>query len=108
MDLIVQLPQAIDFDGTPRTAILVVVDRLTKRAQFFPCNDTVTATDIAGTLHQKVFPFMGYPGKLSLTVVPNLHPRSLKSFVNSSIFALPCPPHTTHRQTDRQNKSISC
>jgi hypothetical protein len=48
MDLIVQLPEATDFDGTPCTAIQVVVERLTKRACFFPCNNTVTVLQLWG------------------------------------------------------------
>jgi hypothetical protein len=109
MDLIVQLPEAIDFDGTPRTAILVVVDRLTKRARFFPCDDTVTATDIAGTLHQKVFPFHGIPRQIISDRGPQFASKVFKEFckllhICSSMSTAYHPQ--TDGQTERVNQSL--
>ncbi len=53
-DLITQLPES---DGY--TAICVVVDRLTKRAHFYPITNEFSAKDMAELLYNQVWPLHG-------------------------------------------------
>ena len=50
MDLITQLPESDGFN-----AIMVVVDRLTKRAHFFPITNEFSARDLANILYERVW-----------------------------------------------------
>ena len=50
MDLITQLPESDGFN-----AIMVVVDRLTKRAHFFPIMNEFSAQDLANILYERVW-----------------------------------------------------
>jgi hypothetical protein len=56
IDLITQLPPSAGY-----TAIVVVVDRLGKRAHFFPHYNTCSATDVADILFNQVFKHHGIP-----------------------------------------------
>ena len=64
MDLFTQLPESKDTNDTPRTAIIVVVDRFTKQAHFFAHNDTCTATDVANIFYNQVFKLHGIPRQI--------------------------------------------
>jgi hypothetical protein len=61
VDLITQLPESINKDRNGWTAIMVVVDCLTKQAHFFPANNNITALDCMRVLYQHVFKFHGIP-----------------------------------------------
>ena len=56
MDFIEQLPSSDGF-----TAILVVVDRLTKQSIFIPTTDEVTSAELAKLFVQHVFAKHGVP-----------------------------------------------
>lgn len=56
VDLITQLPESDGFD-----AICVVVDRLTKRAHFFPITNEFSAKDLANLLYERVWTAHGLP-----------------------------------------------
>ena len=60
-DLITQLPISSNTNGTPKTAILVVVDRFTKRALFFSTTDNCSAIEVAEILYDRVFRDHGLP-----------------------------------------------
>src|SRR6266542_3662705 len=60
MDLIEQLPASAGF-----TAILVVVDRLSKQGIFIPTHDTLTAVQLAGLFVLHVFSKHGVPGHVT-------------------------------------------
>jgi hypothetical protein len=64
IDLITQLPGSVDSDGKTRTAIVVVVDRLTKRAHFFPQDNSWTAQQVATILYEQVFQHHGLPRQI--------------------------------------------
>ena len=56
MDFIVDLPPSKGFDS-----IFVVVDRLTKKAHFVPCNKIVTSEEIARLFIDNVYKYHGLP-----------------------------------------------
>ncbi|KAL7277513.1 hypothetical protein ACG7TL_008434 [Trametes sanguinea] len=56
VDLITQLPESFG-----HTAICVVVDRLTKRAHFFPIKNEFSAKDLAELLYERIWPLHGLP-----------------------------------------------
>jgi hypothetical protein len=60
MDLIEQLPASSGY-----TAILVVVDRLSKQGVFIPTHDTLTAVQLAGLFVLHVFSKHGVPGHVT-------------------------------------------
>ena len=60
MDLITGLP--ITTEGYD--ALVVVVDRLTKMTHFFPCNTTVTATQLARLFLDNIFRLHGIPSSI--------------------------------------------
>jgi len=60
MDLIEQLPASAG-----HTAILVVVDRLSKQGIFIPTHDTLTAVQLAGLFVLHVFSKHGVPGHVT-------------------------------------------
>ena len=60
MDFIEQLPQSGSF-----TAILVVVDRLTKQGIFIPTDDTITSATLATLFVQHVFSKHGVPSHVT-------------------------------------------
>ena len=62
IDFIVKLPPSIPKGGaTPYDSILVVVDRLTKMAHFEPCNESITASELAWLFLKVVFKYHGIP-----------------------------------------------
>src|SRR5258708_7584954 len=56
MDFIEQLPPSNGF-----TAILVVIDRLSKESVFIPTMDTITAVEVADTFVTHIFAKHGIP-----------------------------------------------
>ena len=64
IDLITQLPASADLSGNPKTAIVVIVDRFTKRALFFGSQDSCTALEVAQILYEHVFKDHGLPRQI--------------------------------------------
>ncbi len=63
IDFIVKLPPSISRGrSTAFDSILVVVDRLTKMAHFEPCNESITASELAWLFLKVVFKHHGIPG----------------------------------------------
>lgn len=63
IDFIVKLPPSISKGNTTAfDSILVVVDRLTKMAHFEPCNESITASELAWLFLKVVFKHHGIPG----------------------------------------------
>jgi hypothetical protein len=99
MDYVVQLPR------TPRghDAILVVVDRLTKRAHFIPTRTNVTAVETAQLFIDNVFRLHGLPR----TIVTDRDARFMGNFWRSlfSLLDVKLTPSTAfHPQTDGQTE----
>ncbi len=61
MDFIKQLPALEGF-----TAILVVIDRLTKQALFIPTHDTIDSPQLARLFLTHIFTKHGTPGHITL------------------------------------------
>jgi hypothetical protein len=61
VDLITQLPLSINDNGNTWDTIMVVVDRLTKRAHFFPCGSNITAIQVATVFYEHIFPLHRLP-----------------------------------------------
>ena len=59
VNLITQLPESDGYD-----AICVVVDRLTKRAHFYPITNEFSAKDLAELLYNRVWPLHGLPSQI--------------------------------------------
>lgn len=78
-DLITQLPESDGYN-----AICIVVDRLTKRAHFFPITNEFSAKDLARLLYymKEYGPYMGYRYRLSPIVVCNMQQKYSKNGVN--------------------------
>ena len=56
MDLITQLPESLGFN-----AILVIVDRLTKRAHYLAVTNEFSAKDLANIMYERYYPLHGLP-----------------------------------------------
>ena len=56
VDLITQLPKSGEYD-----AICVVVDRLLKRAHFYPITNRFSAKDLARLFYDRLYPLHGLP-----------------------------------------------
>ena len=98
MDFIVQLP-----DSKGYTAILVVVDRLTKMAHFIPTTDTVTASDTLDLFLSRVFAYHGLPDD----IVSDRGSVFTSSFMQSAMESLGITQNLStayHPQTDGQTE----
>lgn len=62
IDFIVHLPPSGEFKQF--TAIMVVVDRLTKRAHFIPTSDNISAKELANLLYLRIYPNHGLPKQI--------------------------------------------
>jgi hypothetical protein len=59
MDFIVKLPVSHGYDS-----IWVVCDRLTRAAHFVPCNETISAPDLAWLFLDRIFRLHGLPSSI--------------------------------------------
>jgi transposase InsO family protein len=59
MDFIVKLPLSQGFDS-----ILVIIDLLSKATHFIPCNETMTAKDLAKIFRREFFRLHGLPDRI--------------------------------------------
>ena len=104
MDLIEQLP---DSDGS--TAILVVVDRLTKMSLFIPTTNSVTADGIARMFVEHVFSKHGVPSDVVSdrgTEFTSHFWRSLGTLLDMKLnFSTAFHPQT-NGQTERTNQTL--
>ena len=60
MDFVVKLPPSMR-NNIAYDSILVVVDRYTKMAKYFPCMETMTAVDLADLFLDNILPLYGAP-----------------------------------------------
>jgi hypothetical protein len=101
MDLIVKLPKSNGFDS-----IFVVVDRRTKMSHFIPCNETVTAQDLAVLYRDNVFKLHGLPED----IVSDRGPQFTSKFWKSlwKILGVKISLSTSfHPQTDGQTERVN-
>jgi Integrase core domain. len=64
MDMIVGLPPSADGESKAYDAILVVVDRYTKMAKYFPIRNTLNAAELADLFHKKIVCNYGTPSSI--------------------------------------------
>jgi hypothetical protein len=101
MDFIEQLPDSEGF-----TAILVVVDHLTKQALFIPTHDTITSTQLAELFIFHVFSKHGVPSH----VTSDRGSKFVSCFFHSLRKALNMKLHFTsgyHPEGDRQMERVN-
>lgn len=108
-DLITQLPESQDLAGNPRTAIIVVVDRLTKRAHFYATTDQCTATEVAEVMYEHVFRLHGIPRQIISDRGTQFASKVFQEFckklgIKSSMSTAYHPE--TDGQTERVNQSL--
>jgi hypothetical protein len=101
MDFIEQLPPSNGY-----TAILVIIDRLSKESLFIPTTDTATAIDVADAFVTHVFA-TGSPFTCHPIAVPSSPPISSDPSVPSSTCAYISLPVTTRQPTDKLNASTA-
>ena len=58
-DLIIQLPESEGYN-----TILVVIDRLTKKAHYFTITNKFSAKDLANILYERIYPLHGLPAQI--------------------------------------------
>jgi hypothetical protein len=109
IDLITQLPESNNEEGHKCTAIIVVVDRLTKRAHFFAHNDNCTSADVAEILFNRVFTLHGLPKQIVSDRGTHFSSRVFKEFcqklgIKSSMSTAYHPQ--TDGQTERVNQTL--
>ena len=64
MDMITGLPPSADADSKAYDAILVIVDRFTKMAKYFPVRKTIRAVDMAQLFHDRIVYAFGTPASI--------------------------------------------
>jgi transposase InsO family protein len=64
MDFITGLPDSKGFNGRVYDSVLVVVDRFSKMARYFPVTKTIDAPQLADLLYNKVVMFTGPPDSI--------------------------------------------
>jgi transposase InsO family protein len=102
MDFVVELPRT----KKGHDAILVVVDRLTKRAHFCPTTTDATAPDTARVFIDNIFRLHGLPR----TIVSDRDPRFTSKFWKAlfEILEVKLKPSTAyHPQTDGQTERVN-
>lgn len=104
MDFITDLPISVDpVTKTRHNAILVIVDRLTKWAYFFPCNKKIGAEGCAHLFLRYVFAHHGMPKEL----ITDRDPRFRAKFWQTLVHKLGTKHKmstTAHPQTDGQTE----
>ena len=102
MDLITDLPQT----KIGHTAILVVVDRLTKMAHFMPCSTTVTAPQVAQLFLDFIVKLHGIPKE----IISDRDPRFTSHFWQELCIYLGTKQNLStpyHPQTDGQTERMN-
>ena len=98
MDLIEQLP-----DSGGYTAILVIVDRLTKQSIFILTHNTLTASELAELFLLHVFSKHGVPTHVTSDRGSEFVSHFFRSLGKALDRASTSPLVTIRRATDRQN-----
>ena len=97
MDFIMQLPET----NNGHTALLVVVDKLSKMTHLIPTTTQVTGEEMARLYVDHVFKHQGCPK----AIVSDRDPRFTGKFMTALLQILEpsnaCPPPTILRQTDK-------
>ena len=109
IDIIIHLPESPDLQGETRTAIVVVVDRYSKRAHFFPEDDQVSASSIVNIMYERLFPLHGIPRQIISDRGSQFASQVFKEFcqrlgIRSSMSTAYHPE--TDGQTERVNQSL--
>jgi hypothetical protein len=106
VDLITELPESVDSAGNIWTAIMVVVDRFTKRAHFIQCSNETTATDCATILYEHVFKLHGLPRQIISDQGPQFASQVFQEFCNN--LGIKSSMSTAyHPQTDGQTEQVN-
>jgi hypothetical protein len=106
IDLITQLPDSTDEHGNICTAIIVVVDRLTKQAHFYAHNDHCTAIDIADTFLNQVFRHHGLPRQIISDRGPQFASEVFEEFCRK-LGIKPSKSTAYHPETDGQTERVN-
>ena len=104
MDFIEQLPKSDEY-----TAILVIVDRLTKQAIFIPTTDQVTSEDVAKFFLLHVFSKHGIPSHVTSDRGTEFHShfmRSLGTLLNMKLHFTSGYHPEANGQTERTNQTL--
>jgi hypothetical protein len=103
MDFIVGLPRTRDgYDS-----IWVIVDRLTKVAQFIPVKTTYSGAQLADLYMSRIVCLHGVPRRLYLIEEPNL-PRAFGKRLHKSMDTKLNFSSAYHPQMDIQKEQIKC
>lgn len=104
VDLITQLPESRGY-----TAIMVVVDRFSKRAHFFPITNEFSAKDLATLLYERVWTIHGLPKQIisdrGVQFAANLFQEWCKLLGIESSMSTAYHPQTDG-QTERVNQTL--
>ena len=109
MDFIVKLPPSKDpsLSNSPSfDSILVMVDRLTKMAYFIPCNETISAPQLAQLYIKYIFPHHGIPKE----IVSDRGSVFVSNFIRALCEALNITQLIStayHPQTDGQTERVN-
>ena len=101
VDFITDLPVSNGFD-----AIMMIVDRFTKWAEFFPCLKTVTAKEASNIFLKEVFSRHGLPQE----IVSDRGPQFVSQFFSSltkSLGIKQCLSSAFHPQSDGQTERLN-
>ena len=101
LDLIAPLPKSNRYN-----AVLVIVDRATKKAVFVPTHDTLTSEGFAKLLIEHWIRHFGLPK----TVISDCRPQFVNKFIDSFYEACGIqgtPPTAYHPQTDGQTEHVN-
>jgi len=101
MDFIMPLPKSEGF-----TAVLVVVDRLTKMAHFISTRRDITATKTAEELMKHVFKIHGLPDKIILDRGSQFAANVIREMYNKLNITIALSS-TYHPQTDGQTERVN-
>jgi len=102
MDLITQLPKT----KLGHTAIITFVDRLTKMAHFYPCDDNIGARGVAQAFMESVFRLHGLPS----VIISDRDPKFTSEFWDHLFRALGTRLNMStarHPQTDGQSERMN-
>ena len=106
IDLITQLPASADLSGNPKTAIVVIVDRFTKRALFFGLQDSCTTLEVAQILYEHVFKDHGLPRQIISDCGTQFASKVFQEFCK--ILGIKSTMSTAyHPQTDGQTERVN-
>ena len=103
------MPVSPDRLGNLRTAIIVIVDRFTKRSSFFATTDNCTALEVANVLYEHIFKDHGLPRQIVSDRGTQFTSKVFKEFckllgIRSTMSTAYHPQ--TDGQTERVNQSL--